>query len=101
MTHSFFGGVFPATRKESTRRKPLNLLSAPPKEVILPLLMCADGPSVPLVRPGDRVRVTEGQFKGIEGELIRIKGHKRVVIRLQDVAALATVYIPGNFLEKI
>ena len=57
MTHSFFGGVFPATRKESTRRKPLNLLSAPPKEVILPLLMCADGPSVPLVRPGDRVRL--------------------------------------------
>ncbi|MFQ8804228.1 MAG: hypothetical protein ACLR1G_09415 [Alistipes indistinctus] len=47
------------------------------------------------------MRVTEGQFKGIEGELIRIKGHKRVVIRLQDVAALATVYIPGNFLEKI
>ena len=57
MTHSFFGGVFPATRKESTRRKPLNLLSAPPKEVILPLQMCADGPSVPLVRPGDRVRL--------------------------------------------
>ena len=57
MTHSFFGGVFPATRKESTRRKPLSPLSAPPKEVILPLLMCADGPSVPLVRPGDRVRL--------------------------------------------
>ena len=23
MTHSFFGGVYPATRKEMTRRKPL------------------------------------------------------------------------------
>lgn len=57
MTHSFFGGVFPATRKESTRRKPLNLLSDPPKEIILPLQMCADGFSVPLVRPGDRVKV--------------------------------------------
>lgn len=55
MTHSFFGGVFPATRKESTRRKPLNQLSPAPKEVIIPLSMCSDGPSVPLVRPGDHV----------------------------------------------
>ena len=57
MTHSFFGGVFPATRKESTRRKPLNLLSESPREIILPLSMSADGPSIPLVRPGDRVRL--------------------------------------------
>ena len=55
MTHSFFGGVFPATRKENTRRKPLNLLSAPPAELAIPLLMSADGPSTPLVRPGSRV----------------------------------------------
>ena len=55
MPHSFFGGVFPATRKESTRRKPLNSLSVSPEELVIPLLMCADGPSLPLVRPGDRV----------------------------------------------
>lgn len=55
MPHSFFGGVFPATRKESTRRKPLSPLSVFPEEVIIPLLMCSNGPSVPLVRPGDRV----------------------------------------------
>ncbi len=55
MPHSFFGGVFPATRKESTRRKPLSPLSVSPEEVIIPLLMCSNGPSVPLVRPGDRV----------------------------------------------
>lgn len=56
MTHSFFGGVYPATRKGSTRRKPLAPLSSPPEEVVLPLVMCADGPSVPLVKAGDRVR---------------------------------------------
>ena len=55
MTHSFFGGVYPATRKASTRRKPLTSLALAPDEVVLPLSMCADGPSVPLVRPGDRV----------------------------------------------
>ena len=57
MAHTFFGGVFPATRKESTRRKPLAQLSQPPREVAIPLLMCSDGPSVPVVRPGDPVSV--------------------------------------------
>ena len=55
MPHSFFGGVFPATRKESTRRKPLSPLSVAPEQLVIPLLMCSDGPSAPLVRPGQRV----------------------------------------------
>ena len=55
MTHSFFGGVYPATRKASTRRKALAPLSPAPEEVIIPLIMCDSGPSLPLVQPGDRV----------------------------------------------
>ncbi len=55
MAHSFFGGVFPATRKENTRRKPLAEFSPTPREVIIPLNMCSDGPSVPIVSPGERV----------------------------------------------
>ena len=57
MTHSFFGGVYPATRKDMTRRKPLSRLSHTPKEIIIPLIMCADGPSTPMVRPGDAVTI--------------------------------------------
>ena len=57
MFHSFFGGVYPATRKESTRRKPLANLPGIPEEVAIPLLMCSDGPSIPLVHPGDQVTV--------------------------------------------
>ena len=53
MTHSFFGGVYPATRKDMTRRKPLARLSRAPQEIVIPLVMCADGPATPLVRPGD------------------------------------------------
>ena len=53
------------------------------------------------LRRGDRVRVIKGDFAGIEGELIRIKGHKRVVVRLEGLFSLATTYIPGSFLEKI
>ena len=53
------------------------------------------------LRQGDRVRVIKGDFAGIEGELIRIKKHKRVVVRLEGLFSLATTYIPGAFLERI
>ena len=53
------------------------------------------------LKKGDKVRVIKGDFAGIEGELIRVKGHKRVVVRLEGVVTLATAYIPGSFLEKI
>mgnify|MGYP001142040260 FL=1 len=59
MAHTFFGGVFPATRKSNTRRKPLSKLTRPPLEVVIPLLMSADGPSVPVVRPGEMVSVRQ------------------------------------------
>jgi len=53
------------------------------------------------LKRGDRVRVIKGDFAGIEGELIRIKGHKRVVVRLEGLFSLATTYIPSAYLEKI
>ena len=53
------------------------------------------------LKKGDKVRVIKGDFAGIERELIRVKGHKRVVVRLEGVVSLATAYIPGSFLEKI
>jgi len=53
------------------------------------------------LRRGDRVRVIKGDFAGIEGELVRIKGHKRVVVRLEGLFSLATTYIPSAFLERI
>jgi transcription antitermination factor NusG len=53
------------------------------------------------LRRGDRVRVIKGEFTGVEGELVRVKGHKRVVIRMEGLFSVVTAYIPGNFLEKI
>ncbi|GHT88660.1 hypothetical protein FACS189474_4290 [Bacteroidia bacterium] len=37
------------------------------------------------LKKGDRVRVVKGPFMGIERELICIKGHKPVVVRLEGV----------------
>jgi transcription antitermination factor NusG len=45
---------------------------------------------------GEKVRIIKGEFAGIEGELYRIKGHKRVVVKLERLASLAL----GNYIAK-
>jgi transcription antitermination factor NusG len=53
------------------------------------------------LKRGEKVRVVKGEFAGIEGELHRIRGHKRVVVRLEGLVSLATSYIPKEYLERI
>ena len=52
---------------------------------------------------GDRVRVLDGPFKGAEGILMKIenKREKRVVVKIDGVAAVATASIPRTLIEKI
>lgn len=50
---------------------------------------------------GQKVRVTEGPFKGIEGTIVRIKKSRRVVVELPGLLAVATNYIDPRFLEVI
>ena len=49
----------------------------------------------------DKVRVTDGPFKGAEGYVVRIKKDRRLVVTISGVAAVATSYIPMELLEKI
>lgn len=50
---------------------------------------------------GDKIRVMEGVFAGIEGVILRIKRNKKVVVSITGVAAVAIAYIPSYFLQKI
>lgn len=50
---------------------------------------------------GDRVRVTEGIFKGAEGYVRRIKGKRRLVVAITGICAVATSFIPKCFLQKL
>ena len=59
------------------------------------------GEDRPEYHQGDRVRVTDGMFKGAEGYIKRIKKDRRLVVSIRGVAAVATSYIPPQFLEIV
>ena len=50
---------------------------------------------------GDRVRIIAGPFRGAQGRLLRVKGHKRLVVEVESVMAVATTYMPPQMVEKI
>lgn len=54
------------------------------------------------LKEGCKVRIVKGELAGITGELIRLKGHKRVVVRINGLFSLAVnTYLPVSFLEYI
>ena len=70
--------------------------------------LSADSHDVRVVKPehvhyksGDIVRVTAGEFKGVEGRVARAAGQQRVIITLQGLCLIATAYIPTGCLEII
>lgn len=50
---------------------------------------------------GTHVRVTGGPFEGAEGYIHRVKGDRRLIVRIEGVVAVATAYIPNSFLQRI
>ncbi len=52
-------------------------------------------------KPGDRVRITNGLFEGVEGTLKSIKKHLCVVIPIKNVMAVAITNVPRKYLQKI
>lgn len=52
-------------------------------------------------KSGEKVKVTDGLFKGVEGRVARVSGQQRVVVSLSQVGLVATAYIPTAFLQII
>ena len=48
---------------------------------------------------GDKVRIIDGEFAGVEGRVARIAGQQRVVVEMQGVCMVATAYVPTAFLD--
>ena len=53
------------------------------------------------LRAGQKVRITEGPFKGVEGTVVRIKKSRRVMVELPGMLAITTNYIPLQNLELV
>lgn len=52
-------------------------------------------------KSGDRVRVIDGDFAGVEGRVARVAGQQRVVVEIPGICLVATAYIPSAFMELI
>ena len=55
------------------------------------------------LRRGDRVRVLTGPFEGVEGIYIKMpnRHEKRVVIKIEGIAAVATLALNAADVEKL
>jgi len=49
-------------------------------------------------KPGQKVKVVEGDFAGVEGTIKRVKKNKCVVVQIEHVAAVAIAFLPAAFL---
>ena len=54
-----------------------------------------------VAKPGKRVRITEGDFKGVEGIIKRVKKNLCVVVQVEGIAAVAITFVPSAWLEDI
>lgn len=63
----FSGGIRPAQRKKATAQLPFRPMTQPPAQVVLPLAGPGTAAAVPLVAPGDRVRVGQKLADTIPG----------------------------------
>jgi transcription antitermination factor NusG len=50
---------------------------------------------------GEIVKITDGNFKGVEGRVARVSGQQRVIVTLTNVGLVSTAYIPTAFIQVI
>ncbi|MCU0473290.1 MAG: UpxY family transcription antiterminator [Bacteroidales bacterium] len=53
------------------------------------------------IAKGDNVEVVSGSLIGLTGELIKVKGKKRVVVRIDKLDQNIVITIPVTFLRKV
>ena len=82
----------------------------PDKQMAMFQLVCSSGAEgleffadddMTRYRTGDKVRVLEGPLKGAEGYIKRIRKDRRLLVAIEGFIAVATSFIPPQFLEKV
>ena len=82
----------------------------PDKQMAMFQLVCSSGAEgleffadddLTRYKAGDRVRVLEGPLQGAEGYIKRIRKDRRLLVAIEGFIAVATSFIPPQFLEKV
>ena len=82
----------------------------PDKQMAMFQLVCSSGAEgleffadddMSRYKTGDRVRVLEGPLQGAEGYIKRIRKDRRLLVAIEGFIAVATSFIPPQFLEKV
>ena len=82
----------------------------PDKQMAMFQLVCSSGAEgleffadddITRYKAGDKVRVLEGPLKGAEGYIKRIRRDRRLLVAIEGFIAVATTFIPPQFLEKV
>ena len=82
----------------------------PDKQMAMFQLVCSSGAEgleffadddLTRYKAGDKVRVLEGPLKGAEGYIKRIRKDRRLLVSIEGFIAVATSFIPPQFLEKV
>lgn len=50
---------------------------------------------------GDRIIISRGPFRGVEGELLEVRGRRKVVVRIEHTGYTLLLTIPPGYLERI
>jgi transcription antitermination factor NusG len=56
---------------------------------------------LPFLKPGQRIRVTGGSLKGLETEIIEIRGEKRIVIQVEMIQQSVALEMDPAYIKAI
>ena len=88
-------------------RRDLQPIVVPDRDMQYFILICngCDIPIImqecPVIKLGDRVRVISGPLAGVEGNVVRMRKSKRVLVAIGELVWVATTFIPPDMLEVI
>ena len=92
---------------DTTKKEPAPIREQDMENFILVTTVLYEHPAIEVLEPdvkyalGDKVRVTEGIYKGAIGTVKRIKKDRKLLVSIPGVAVVAISHIPMCYLEKV
>lgn len=107
LQRKFMGRIILYTQKETPNIKRPAVISDHEMQIFMLVTSAGDVglKSVPEeildYKVGQKVRISGGDFKGVEGYIQRIKHNRHLLVALEGICVVATSYIQSQFIEKI